>query len=116
MSNIIYMAKKTNKIKKEYIDIAKRYSKVLEKNGIKVTSILFFGSRIKGNPHTESDLDTCVISPSFGHDRHGERVLLMNLREGISDLIEPHPFSPSEFDDIWNPLAQRIKKTGIKVL
>jgi len=74
-----------------------------------------FGSIIKGKTHKDSDIDTCIISPVFGKDRQRERVLLMNLREGISDLIEPHPYSEKDFQNSYDSLSSQIKQTGLKI-
>lgn len=75
-----------------------------------------FGSRAKGTEHSWSDLDTCIISKSFGKDRIDERVLLMTIGYPVSDLIEPHTFSPADFADKYNTLATEIKHHGIKVI
>ena len=75
-----------------------------------------FGSVIKGTTHRGSDIDTCVVSPVFGKDRQKERILLMNLREGISDLIEPHPYSEKDLQNPYDPLSCQIRQTGIKMI
>ena len=100
---------------KKYLTIAKKYFLWLKKNSILVNSGYVFGSRVKGKAREDSDLDICVISDSFGKDRHGSRVKLMHLGREVSDLIEPHPMTVADFEDKYNPLAIEIKKTGIKV-
>ena len=92
------------------------YIDTIQKQGIPVTSAYIFGSYAKRTTlRKDSDIDVCIVSPAFGNDRVNERVLLMRLREGISDLIEPHPFSEDEMNSKINPFVQEIKKTGVKV-
>lgn len=110
------MDRKTNFLKQEDEQVIKAYLKKLAEKDVMVERAYFFGSRATGREHKWSDLDLCVISSSFGSDRHAERVRLMNLREGISDVIEPHPYSPADFENRFDPLAQQIKLTGIRVL
>ena len=101
---------------KKYINITKTYVAKIEKSGIPVTGAYIFGSRVKGTNHKWSDLDTCIVSPKFGRSRIKERVKLMTLGDSVYDLIEPHPFSPADFDDKYNVLATEIKRTGLRVI
>jgi len=39
----------------------------------------------------------------------------MTLSQKIDTAIEPHPFSPEDLNDVYYPLSQEIKKTGIKI-
>lgn len=89
-----------------YIDAVKR-------SGIPVESVYLFGSAAKGTMRAGSDIDLCIISPVFGIDRQKERVRLMNIREEKSDVVEPHPYSPSDFENPYDSLSVEIKKTGI---
>jgi predicted nucleotidyltransferase len=95
--------------------IIHQYLDTVRKSGITVQEAYLFGSAAKGSMHLGSDIDLCIISSSFGHDRQRERVRLMNLRNEASDIIEPHPYSPSDFDNPFDPLSAEIKKTGVQV-
>lgn len=96
--------------------IINQYIAAVKKSGIPVQSVYLFGSAVKGTMHPGSDIDLCIISPSFGYDRQQERVKLMNIREKVSDIIEPHPYSPSDFNNLFDPLSSEIKKTGIRLV
>lgn len=91
--------------------INKFYQKLLEKN-IPVEKLILFGSYAKGTQKAWSDLDICVVSKKFGKDRFDERVFLQNLALDIEPLIEPHPYSPKDLEDKWDPLADQIRKYG----
>ena len=101
---------------KKYLTIINKYVRAIRNKGIKVDEVYLFGSRINGKSHKWSDLDTCIISPDFGKDPIAETSMLFSLTRDISLLIEPHPFSPQDFNDKFNPLAQEVKRTGIKVI
>ncbi len=110
ISNCKYMI--NNKIK----SIVNQYIINIKKQGIPVQKAYIFGSYVKGTANKDSDIDVCIISKKFGLDRQKERVLLMNIRSGGGDLIEPHPFSPKDFSNPFDPLAFQIKEHGLLVM
>lgn len=97
-------------------DIVNQYIQAIKKSGIPVQDVYLFGSAARGTMHVGSDIDLCIISPIFGKDRLNERVHLMNMRGEISDMLEPHPYSPSDFNNPFDPLSSEIKKTGIRIV
>jgi len=108
------MAQKTA-LNKNLLEKIRKYHLLIEKSGIKVKEIYVFGSQVKGKSKPWSDIDVGVISPSFGRDRQKERVSLMLLISKIDNSIEPHPFSPKDFNDRFYPLAQEIRKSGVRI-
>ena len=101
---------------KKDLSLAKKYLKWLKFKSVVVKAGYIFGSRSKGSAHEGSDLDICIISDSFGKDKHAARVKLMNYGLKVSDLIEPHLLTVADFEDKYNPLAVEVKKTGIKIV
>ncbi|MBU1129694.1 nucleotidyltransferase domain-containing protein [Patescibacteria group bacterium] len=102
-------------VKKKYVDIAKKYARLIEDEGISIDGLYLFGSRIRGGGHKWSDLDISVVSSDFGKDRIAEMAKLFYLASKVSGLIEPHSFSIKEFDDKYDTLAQEVKRTGIRI-
>lgn len=82
---------------------------------IPVDRMIVFGSYAKGNNKPWSDIDVAVVSRRLGRDPHTERVMLSRFVESIDSRIEPHPFSPEDFADPWDPLAAEIRRYGIEV-
>ena len=80
----------------------------------RVEAAYVYGSQVKGTFTEWSDIDLAVISPDFSTDPFQERLALMRLAAQIDDRIEPHPFTPQDFD-ASNPLASEIRKTGVRV-
>jgi predicted nucleotidyltransferase len=97
------------------IAVVREFAKRVQEEGIPVQEAILFGSHARGAATSTSDIDACIVSPSFGQDPHAELVLLLSIRLAVSDLIEPHPFSPDDIGDPYNPLAAEIRRTGILV-
>jgi len=91
------------------------YRLILEKHNIPVHRIIMFGSYAKGIADAWSDVDICVVSPSFGKNPFDERVLLKKLTLEIDSLIEPHPYNPRDLQDPYDPLAYEIRTYGIEM-
>ncbi len=93
--------------------IVKKYAEKLKAKKFPYSAIWLFGSMAKGSARKWSDIDVAVVSKKLSSDK--EESKLWEYREDVSDLIEPHGFTPEDFADYWNPMAHEIKKTGIRV-
>jgi len=93
--------------------LIKKYHKILKKAGFSVEKIILFGSWAKGTPKEWSDLDLCIVSKQFGKDPVEEMMTLGKLTLQIDSMIEPHPYTPHDLTDPYDPLATEIRKTGI---
>ncbi|MEK7165910.1 MAG: nucleotidyltransferase domain-containing protein [Patescibacteria group bacterium] len=96
-------------------NLLKRYKKVLKDNNVQVEQLILFGSFAKKTQHPASDLDVCVVSRDFGKDAFGEMIMLAKYASEVDTLIEPHPYSPADLADKWDPLAVEIRKHGIVI-
>lgn len=97
------------------IKIAKRYIRELEKNNIRITEAIIFGSYAKGTAKAESDIDIALVSESFSGNRFDDRRRIVPLRRKIDTRIEPLPFRPEDFYN-GGMMAEEIKRTGKKIL
>jgi predicted nucleotidyltransferase len=93
--------------------IATSYAKEI-KNKFDIVKIILFGSQVRGNPHSESDIDIAVVLKDFPN-RLDMQIELMRIRRKYDSRIEPHPFRESEFDDT-NNLVNEILRYGIPLL
>lgn len=105
----------TTRVTPEKLEEIRRYAKILREAGIAYKSLIVFGSTAKGTAKPWSDVDLCVVSNAFGENRFDDRVRLMKLTNDDTINIEPHPLSPEEFSDPWDPLAAEIRKYGIPI-
>ncbi len=97
---------KTKKQVKEYIGL-------LREDKLPINKVIVFGSQAKRMAHKNSDIDICIISPSFKDKFKALHYLLMKSYL-VKGLIEPHPFHPDDFSND-DPLVWEIKKTGVIV-
>ena len=93
----------------------KKFKDNIESDGIKINSIYLYGSYARGNNNKWSDIDICVISPSFGKKIKKPLDYLWSKRLLLDDFsIEPIGFSPKEFKE-GGPVISEVIKYGIKV-
>ncbi len=97
------------------VKIIKRYIEELEKNGIKISEAVVFGSYVKGVVHEGSDIDIALISDAFTGDRFNDRRMDVPLRRKIDSRLEPIPFRPEDFKE-GGMLVDEIKSTGKSIL
>ncbi len=93
----------------------KRYIEELEKNGIKISEAVIFGSHTKGIVHEGSDIDVALVSDSFTGIRFDDRRKVVPFRRKIDNRIEPIPFRPEDFKE-GSILVDEIKNTGKKIV
>ena len=96
-------------------NLLKKYRKVLEDQHLTIDKLILFGSFAKNTHHIASDLDVCVVSKEFGKDAFGEMIMLAKYAATVDSLIEPHPYSPEDLADQWDPQANEIRKYGIVI-
>jgi predicted nucleotidyltransferase len=103
-------------VDREITKKVKAFVKALQKNRIKVTKVILYGSRTIGESHKYSDIDVAIVSPDFGKDRYKEGARLFELAYKIDPLIEPVPISAKSYEnDTWIPLIYEIKTKGIEL-
>ncbi|MEA2065099.1 MAG: nucleotidyltransferase domain-containing protein [Patescibacteria group bacterium] len=64
----------------------------------------------------ESDIDVAVISEKLKRNRDKNENLLWHIRRKVDLIIEPYGFTKSDFQNKCDPIANEIKKTGIKII
>lgn len=95
----------------EVKNIVRRYSDILIKEGFPIERILLFGSFLRQEQNENSDIDIAVVLSKYFKDKFNTRLELMRYTRDFDEVIEPHPFLASEFDES-DPFAYEILKTG----
>lgn len=95
----------------EIKEIVKRYYHILLKEGYPVEKILLFGSFAQKKQSENCDIDLAIVLRRFSKDKFNTRLELMKLTREFEDVIEPHPFLSSEFDES-DPFVSEILRTG----
>ncbi len=98
--------------KNEAIKIAQRYADFINKK-FQVVNVILFGSFAKGTNHINSDIDLAIVFKTID-DVIDLQIELMKMRTDDDLLIEPHPFSLSDFQTS-NPVVSEILKSGIEI-
>lgn len=107
------MAERT--LPESIIKLTRSFRSLLEQDNIPVESMIVFGSQAKGKARADSDIDVCVVSPSFGRDDVGEMQMLFKKAHRIDSRIEPYPLNPEDLKEIYNPIVGEIVKWGVVV-
>ena len=82
------------------------------KAGLPLERVILFGSYSLNEQKEDSDIDIAVVLKEYAVDRFNTRLELMKYSREFEEVIEPHPFLISEFDDS-NPFIYEILKHGI---
>ena len=108
------MAKQT-KLRKSVLDHVKLYVDLVKSTKIPIEKVIVFGSQAKGTAHKWSDIDVCIVSPSFRGDHWDPMIKLAHLKDDSTIDIEAHPMSPRDLMNKYDTLASEIRKYGIDV-
>jgi len=92
------------------------YAQALRKQNVPFDQIVLFGSHAKGFGHALSDIDVCVISPSFGADYHQALVSLLSASIEVNGDFDIVPYTPRDMANQYDPLAKEIRTHGIRVV
>lgn len=97
------------------VNAVRDYRKRLEQDAVPIERVLVYGSHAKGTAREHSDIDVCVISPSFADPLAAIAFLLRKRdRDDVLAGIEPVGFTPKDFRE-GGSLINEIKRTGIPV-
>ena len=85
--------------KDQVLDIIERFRKSLTEHGLKVESIILYGSYFTGRYHEGSDIDLVVISEDFEGKEFLERVdMILDSLAEVFKPIEAYPMTPEEYE------------------
>ena len=100
----------TEEVKK----IVREYYTLLMKAGLPLEKVILFGSFSRGEQTEYSDIDIAVVLREYAIDKFNTRLELMKYSRGFDEVIEPHPFLSTDFDDS-NPFAAEILESDVKI-
>jgi len=103
------------KIPNLIIEIVNKFIKEAEKDNIRISQAVIFGSYAKGTNHEYSDIDLAVVSDDFeGISFYDNKKLTKAMLRTSIDL-ETHTYLPSEFNED-NPFVKEILEYGFRVV
>lgn len=98
------------------VAITRKFISELTNAGIPVSKAYLYGSHAKAKAKSYSDIDICVVSPSFGKDLIDEMVKLRQISRRVDDRIEALPFGIDDINNPYDPLAAEIRRFGQSIL
>ena len=101
-------------VQKNAIEIAKEYLQLLKTKKYVIKQAFLFGSYSNGVPDEYSDIDIALVIEGIKNEFE-EQVELMKIRRQVDLRIEPHPFSPADFDKT-NPFVNEILRKGTRLV
>lgn len=92
------------------------YVRLLTADDFIIDQVIVYGSQVRGAANRWSDIDVCIISPSFSKKNSDQSwdYLLRKSAHVAGGRIEPVGFHPTQFTDA-DPLAWEIKRTGVHI-
>ncbi|MFH1175751.1 MAG: nucleotidyltransferase domain-containing protein [bacterium] len=100
-----------NNIKNIIIDFTKK----LEKEKFPIKAAYLYGSYAKNEAKKYSDIDVAIISDKLKRNWDKNERLLWKYARLVDLRIEPHGFTEEEFKKGLSPIADEIKRTGIRI-
>lgn len=91
-----------------------RFIKLIKKD-FRLQEVYLFGSTVKGESETWSDIDLALVSQDFIGDSFDDTKRLIPYILKVESAIEVHPFRPEDFTN-KNPFVQEILSTGLKIV
>ena len=102
-------------------DILKRLKRALEDSGIRVQTIVLFGSHAAGTAGEHSDIDVAVVSPDYKPMDLCARLEAVGrdlARARMMDPVEVLAYTPEEYDasERGTFLGDEISAKGVAIL
>ena len=95
---------------KTVLTVVRFLEKCLEENGLNITKIIVFGSRVNGTAREDSDIDIVIVSDDF----RGKNILQRVKMTGQAEVLTIRKFlvpldiltmTPEELDSETSPVA-----------
>ncbi len=94
----------------------KEFRKELNKDTT-ISKMFLFGSRARGKPHRDSDVDLLIVSPKFREEKRLERGLNFYKYWHLDYPVDFLCYTPEEFKKLGKQitLVRQVIKEGIEI-
>ena len=105
-------------VDQKVVESIQRYLQNLERQGIRVSFAIVFGSQTRGDSNEWSDIDLVVVSPHFDDNvRHEDVNLLWRVAARTDSRIEPVPCGERQWlEDTASALIEIARREGERIL
>lgn len=95
------------------VETVKKFVEEIKKQGVKLKTVVLFGSYARGDQREWSDIDVALVADEFigvGFEDI-KRFIDVTIQKPYL-YIEPHTFNTQDFEN-GNPFISEIRRTGI---
>lgn len=100
--------------KRDIITKVRTLVEALQDQGLSIEASYLYGSQVRGDARTDSDIDVAVVSPDLTGSRLRDWCSLNTVASRIDVRMEVVGFRPEQFHD-EHPLVWEIKRYGVKL-
>jgi predicted nucleotidyltransferase len=103
-------------VRTELITKLKEFRTELNKD-TPISKMFLFGSRARGKPHRDSDVDLLIVSPKFRTEKRLERGMNFYKYWHLNYPVDFLCYTPEEFKKLSKQitLVQQVVKEGIEI-
>lgn len=101
-------------VSSEIISIVKIFLERLQKDNIRVSKAILYGSYAKGTNDEWSDIDLAIVSDDFSGNRVLDKERMIKSIVDINTSISPLPYRPEDFDES-DLFVKEIIESGIVI-
>jgi len=100
-------------VKREIVEILKKYIVVLRSEGITIDKAYLYGSYLSNTANEESDIDILIVTDNEDDYLTGK---IWSLTKKVNSKIEPYLVGKGRFINNENsPLIEIVKRTGLEI-
>ena len=100
-------------VKREIIEILKKYISVLRSEGITVDKAYLYGSYLTNTDTVDSDIDIMIVTESEDDYITGK---IWSLTRKVNSKIEPYLVGKERFNsEDFSPLIDMVRKKGFEI-
>ncbi len=104
-------------VKREVIELLRKYVILLNSEGISVYRAFLFGSYSNDTASESSDIDVMIVSDKYDESDDEVAGKIWNMTRKIDTKIEPFLIGIKKFwDDNSSPLVSMVKSKGIEIV
>ncbi len=101
-------------VSSEIISIVKIFLERLQKDNIRVSKAILYGSYARGTNDEWSDIDLAIVSDDFSGNRVLDKERMIKSIVDINTSISPLPYRPEDFDES-DLFVKEIIESGIVI-
>ena len=100
-------------VKREIVEILKKYIFILRSEGITIDKAYLYGSYLLNTATDDSDIDIMIVTENEDDYLTGK---IWSLTRKVNSKIEPYLVGKMRFNNEDSPLIDLVKRTGLEII